>query len=64
MWGQALVSYYPTDQDTELKKVANLANQVRGTLWESRNILIKNLRTFVDLLGYFAIYALLRKFSG
>ena len=50
--------------EAELKKDANLANQVWRTLWESRNILTKNVCTFVDLLGYVAIYALLRKFSG
>ena len=48
----------------ELKKIANLANQVRGTLWESGEHFDQIFTQLRKILGYVVIYALLRAFTG
>ena len=49
---------------TELKKVAILAIQDRGTFWESGEHVDQTFTQICLFLGYVAIYAVLRPFSG
>ena len=48
---------------TELKKIANLANQVQGTLWESGEHFDQILTLFYQIFESVAIYALSLPFS-